>query len=61
MVEVVRLEDGNLVLLVIDIANVGKEVVLTGIACHEGQPRIGEVEVDAVTYRGAQQRVAAFV
>ena len=38
-----------------------EEVVLAGEARHEGQPRIGEVEVHALSYRRPQEWISAFV
>ena len=39
----------------------GKEIIFAGKACDKCQPRIGQVKVDALTYRWAQQRVSAFI
>ena len=61
MVEVDRLKYTNLFLLVIYSAYVGKEVVLTSKAADKSQPRISQVQVDALTYRRTQKRIAALI
>ena len=61
MVEVDGLEDAYLLLFIVHSADMGKEIVLTGEARDKGQPRIGQVEIDTLTYRRAQQRIAALI
>ena len=61
MVEVDRLKYTNLFLLVIYSTYVGKEIVFAREAADESQPRISQVQVDALSYRRTQQRIAALI
>ena len=61
VIEVLWSDDHDLFLLVVYLACVGKEIILTGEASSEVQPRIGEDEVEILTGGRVQQRVAAFV
>ena len=54
--------DGNLDLSkLFFISDVAEEVVFASESCYECQPRIGHIQVNALTYGRTQQRVAALI
>ena len=61
MVEINGSENAYLLLFVIHFCDVAEDVVLAGESRREGQPRIGQVEVNALTYRRTQQRIATLI